>query len=129
MAWGLGIRRGIRPSSNRLDTTAVQTAVLNAMKEEWQMMLNMERRASSASGVKHRTSYTTRQVYRDVMTYAEMENWQLSDSLRNFLEASTVEDVFAQMEDAVKRSAKADPGSISTFHVSWVLPPPSNSLY
>ena len=54
MAWGLGIR----PSSNRLDTTAVQTAVLNAMKEEWQMILNMERRASSA-GVANPT-YTTR---------------------------------------------------------------------
>ena len=109
--------------SSRMNLDKVKEDILKKMQQEWMMVLRMESAASTNELLARHCGYTVWQVYRETMTVAELENFTLSSKLTDFLAAwhpavqgsCNVEDVFADLQDAIQRSGKSDTGSLSNL--------------
>ena len=111
------------PSSDIFSLSSVCSDVLGNMKREWGLVLQLEARASSQHVLKTHCPHSNWQSYREVMTYAEVEGYQLTEPLKLFLAAwnpsiqgsSLCEDSFAEMQDSIRRSNKSDSGSLANL--------------
>ena len=111
------------PSSDIFSVTNVCNDVLTSMKEEWSLVLQFEANGNSQQLLKTHCPHCSWQSYREVMTYAEVEQYQLTEPLKLFLAAwnpsiqgsSLCEDSFAEMQDSIRRSNKSDSGSLSNL--------------
>ena len=110
-------------SSSRCDLSTVGQAVLHRMKAEWSLVLRLES-SSTTQGVLHaHCPFVCWQPYREVQTATECAGYKLDTSLRSFLVAynpsvqasANCEDVFAEIQDSIKRSGKSDTGSITNM--------------
>ena len=110
-------------SCTKVNLEQLQEEIMNKMKREWQMVLRMEASSGTNTLLSKHCSYTRWQVYRETMTFAEMDNFELTERLQRFLSAwhptvqgsCIVEDVFADLQDAIQRSGKSDTGSLSNL--------------
>ena len=90
--------------------------ILNRMKEEWSLVLQMESCTASASTLATFCPQTRHQVYREVQGALETTNYQVTAGVTSILRAwfprasssSLVEDVFSSMQDSIKRGSKRE---------------------
>ena len=110
-------------SSDRFNVEQVQHDILKRMQHEWQMVLRFEAATGSSAIIAKHCAYTAWQVYRETMTFAECEGFALTEKFKDYLRAwhpsiqgsCNVEDVFADLQDSIQRSGKADSGSMSNL--------------
>ena len=103
-------------------------SVLGRMREEWELVMEMEGSTSAASLLSMYCPYTKHQLYREIHGALESSSWELSDFTCKILNAwfpvisssSLVEDVFANMADTVKRSTKRETASLAGLQAAAV---------
>ena len=103
-------------------------SVLGRMREEWELVIEMEGSTSTACLLSMYCPYTKHQLYREVHGALECSNWEMSDFTSKILRAwfpvisssSLVEDVFANMADTVKRSTKRETASLAGLQAAAV---------
>ena len=109
--------------STRADTVRTQAAVMERLQQEWEYVLKLEKTSGTNSLIATQCPHTTWQPYREVMTMTESQGFRLTEQLKLFLasyfppvqSSSNIEDVFNEVQDSVKRSGKADNGSLSNM--------------
>ena len=106
--------------SDRCDIEHNRNLVLEKLRQEWRMVLEMEEGVATSSLLRKHCQYVTYQIYREVLTMVEVNDFKITPHLVEFLKAwypaisssAVVEDCFSSIQDAVKRSSKADVGSL-----------------
>ena len=106
--------------SARCDVPSVQNQVLCALSQEWQLVLKLERTQATQTLIANHCPFVSWQPYRETMSMCELHNFTLCPELRLFLasyhppmqSSSNIEDIFAELQDAVRRSNKSSSGSL-----------------
>ena len=107
----------------QFDIAFTKNQVLSRMKAEWELVLRMESRSHSANLMKKHVPYTRWQVYRETMSVLEKNKWTVSQEVLDLLSAwwppvqasANVKDVFASLQDTLKRATKSDCGSLANL--------------
>ena len=110
-------------SSDRFDVKAVSSMVMQSMKDEWSMILSLEKDGSTQALLHQHCPHVKWQSFREVMTAAESAKYECNDDLQSLLAAwhpavqssSNCEDIFNEVQDCIKRSGKADAGSLANM--------------
>ena len=107
--------------SNELtDSSSVHRDVLQDLQREWSVILKMEASEAWSSMLSSVCPHTKWQIVRETFSALEQEQFQRSQKLLTFLTSwfpatgwsANIEDVFATLSDSIKRSSKADAGSL-----------------
>ena len=109
--------------SNHYNVQETQQRLLDSLRIEWELVLSMEGDCSTALLLKKLCPHTGWQCYRELMVTFESESWSLTPRSVEMCVAwaprvtssANVEDAFASMEDAVRRSGKSDLGSLTNL--------------
>ena len=107
-------------TSSRCDVASVQNQVMRALSEDWQLVLKLENAPSTQTVILHHCPFLCWQPFRETMSMCELHKFTLCPELRLFLAAyhppmqssSNIEDIFSELQDAVRRSNKSDNGSL-----------------
>ena len=102
--------------------------IIDEMKQEWAVAQAMESVPSAAAVLKANCLYCSFQSYREVMSGREKSNWVLTEDCRALIAAwfpsycwsAGIESVFADMQDACKRTGRQDCGSLCNLHAVGV---------
>ena len=105
------------------DVNALHCKVLLDMKQEWSLVLAMERHKELSRLLQAHCPYVRYQCYREIMSTAEKGNFKLTTELKDVIgawfprltQSANVEDVFNSLQDAVKRSTRTDCGSMANL--------------
>ena len=110
------------------DQSELQERILARMKEEWHMVITMESSSTNAALLASWCPFTKHQWYREIHTALEASSYKVTDFVCSILRAwfpvisssSLVEDVFAGMQDTVKRSTKRETASLTGLQASAI---------
>ncbi|CAE7572183.1 unnamed protein product [Symbiodinium sp. CCMP2456] len=103
-----------------VEDSPTKDAVLKELEQEWRVVLALEDTPLGASLLRQHCSFCSFQHYREVMTVYEKSGWKMT-SETTALTASwfppmawsaSLESVFGDLQDAVKRSGRSDCGSL-----------------
>eukprot|EP00439_Symbiodinium_sp_Y106_P039691 s340_g4.t2 len=100
--------------------TETKNKILAELKQEWQLVLELEGTASGAALLKANCFHCTFQCFRETMSAYEKSNWKLSAEATgitaawfpSFCQSASLESVFGDLSDACKRSGRNDCGSL-----------------
>ena len=100
--------------------TETKNKILAELKQEWQLVLELEGTASGAAFLKANCFHCTFQCFRETMSAYEKSNWKLSAEATgitaawfpSFCQSASLESVFGDLSDACKRSGRNDCGSL-----------------
>ena len=109
--------------SDMPDMVSIQSQVLEKCRQEWAIVLSLEKISHGSKLLQEWCPYTRFQVYRELMVSLESRKWQLDpdvkDRIRSYFPrwgcSANAEDVFNAMGDAVARSGKSDIGSLNNI--------------
>ena len=102
---------------------ATTSRLIEELKEEWSTVLTMEASAEAAQLLHSQCRYVLCQNFRELHCCLEKSNQTLSPDMSSTILAwnpplqssSNLENVFADMQSAVRRSGKADGGSLANL--------------
>lgn len=105
------------------DVTSVKRQILNELRREWEVVLEMEASTELKPLLKKHCPHTEWQCYREVMLAAEEAQYTTTPAclevLRawfpSFTQSANVEEQFGYMQDALKRAGKSQKGSMTTL--------------
>ena len=94
--------------------------ILAELKDEWQLILELEGSASGAALLRANCLHCTFQCFRETMGAYEKSNWKLEAEANgitaawfpSFCQSASLESVFGDLSDACKRSGRNDCGSL-----------------
>ena len=112
---------GLLHAENEQPDEHAMKQILQQLKDEWTLVLTMESCASTAATLSTYCPHTKHQVYRELQGALESSGYELTSGVKDLLHAwfpeacssSIVEDVFASMSDALKRSSKREAASLA----------------
>ena len=115
-------------STKEPDDGTTKQSILKRMKAEWQVVVAMESTAASAVTLAASCHHTRYQHYREVMTCMEKNNYRMTTESKNIVSAwnpdycqsASLESMFGDMSDAVKRAGRADCGGLASLHAVGV---------
>eukprot|EP00439_Symbiodinium_sp_Y106_P052841 s684_g7.t1 len=105
------------------DVTSVKRQILNELRREWEVVLEMEASTELKPLLKKHCPHTEWQCYREVMLAVEEAQYTTTPAclevLRawfpSFTQSANVEEQFGYMQDALKRAGKSQKGSMTTL--------------
>ncbi|CAE7765448.1 unnamed protein product [Symbiodinium sp. CCMP2456] len=111
-----------------LEDAETKNKVIDEMRQEWELVQALESVPSGAAVLKANCNYCSFQSYRELMTGLEKSKWVFTDECRALVAAwfpaycwsAGIESVFADMQDACKRSNRSDCGSLPNLHAVGV---------
>ena len=105
------------------DLPGIHAKVLQAFKEEWEVVMEMEASASTSKLLHRLAPHVLWQVYRELACFLEQCSWQIVPEARNLIESwfpklsfsANIEEQFNQMQDACKRGNKSQAAPMSNL--------------
>ena len=105
------------------DVAAVKASIMQEVRREWEVVLEMEASEQLAPLLKKHSPHTDWQCYREVMTAVEEAQYTTTPACRSvlrawfpsFTQSANVEEQFNYMQDALKRATKSQKGSMTTL--------------
>ncbi|CAE7775215.1 unnamed protein product [Symbiodinium sp. CCMP2456] len=115
-------------STKEPDDGNTKQSILKRMKAEWQVVLTMESKAASAATLAANCHHTRYQHYREVMACMEKNQYRMTTESKDmvsawspdFCQSASLESMFGDMSDAVKRAGRADCGGLASLHAVGV---------
>lgn len=115
-------------SGQEADDGQTKQNILKRMKAEWEVVLQMESRPASAVILTASCHHTRYQHYREVMSCLEKHDYVMTAECKlllsawnpSFCQSASLESMFGEMSDAVKRAGRADCGSLPNLHAVGV---------
>ncbi|CAE7672747.1 unnamed protein product [Symbiodinium sp. CCMP2456] len=103
-----------------VEDETTKATVLQAMQQEWQVVLALEDTPAGASLLRQHCGFCAFQHYREVMTVYEKNAWKVTEETTALTSAwypqlawsASLESVFGDLQDATKRSGRSDCGSL-----------------
>ena len=97
--------------------------ILQELRNEWTMVLEMEQDLQSAELLHAHCRYVRNQSFRELMGILEKHRYQWTGEVENTILAwyprlqssSNLENLFSDMESAIRRSGRSDAGSLSNL--------------
>ncbi|CAE6970138.1 unnamed protein product, partial [Symbiodinium sp. KB8] len=97
-----------------------KNAVLKELEQEWRLVLALEDTPLGASLLRQHCSFCSFQQYREVMTMYEKNAWKMTAETAALTASwfpptawsASLESIFGDLQDAVKRSGRSDCGSL-----------------
>lgn len=108
--------------SSKAEDEAKQ-AILESMSREWKLVLSLEARPQARALLHQHCGYVLYQQYRETMGFFERSGFKLTRDGTELLQSwfpevpwsANLESVFGEMQHAVRRTGKADVGSLSNL--------------
>ncbi|CAE6921500.1 unnamed protein product [Symbiodinium sp. CCMP2456] len=105
------------------DVAAVKSSIMQEVRQEWQVVLEMEASDQLGPLLKKHCPHTDWQCYREAMTAVEAAQYTTTPFCRSvlrawfpsFTQSANVEEQFGCMQDALKRGTKSQKGSMTTL--------------
>ncbi|CAE7946240.1 unnamed protein product [Symbiodinium sp. KB8] len=105
------------------DVAAVKASIMQEVRREWEVVLEMEASEQLAPLLKKHSPHTDWQCYREVTTAVEEAQYTTTPACRSvlrawfpsFTQSANVEEQFNYMQDALKRATKSQKGSMTTL--------------
>ena len=124
--YALYLRSSPAQSAGLLSSKAdenTKSAILESMCREWKLVLNMESRPQARALLHQHCGYVLYQQYREIMGCLERFGFQLTRDSMELLHAwfpevpwsANLESVFGEMQHAIRRTGKADVGSLTNL--------------
>ncbi|CAE7218603.1 unnamed protein product [Symbiodinium sp. CCMP2592] len=115
-------------SEKDADNGSIKEGILTRMKDEWQTVLEMEAKPASAVILTASCHHTRYQHYREIMTCLEKHEFRMTAECKDmvsawnpaFCQSASLESMFGDMSDAVKRSGRSDCGGLASLHAVGV---------
>ena len=109
------------------DVAAVKASIMQEVRREWEVVLEMEASEQLAPLLKKHCPHTDWQCYREVTTAVEEAQYTTTPACRSvlrawfpsFTQSANVEEQFNYMQDALKRATKSQKGSMTTLSL-WL---------
>ena len=106
--------------SDHADAVSVHRAVLADLRREWQVVLKMESSEAWSSLLRSLCPQFRWQIVREIFSALEQVDFQRDPKVLKLLTcwfggtafSANIEDIFATLSDSIKRSSKADAGSL-----------------
>ncbi|CAE7336219.1 unnamed protein product [Symbiodinium microadriaticum] len=100
-----------------------KSAILESMSREWKLVLSLEAKPQARILLHQHCGYVLYQQYRELMGCFERSGFKLTRDSTDLLHAwfpevpwsANLESVFGEMQHAIRRSGKADVGSLSNL--------------
>ena len=108
--------------------TETKDKIIDEMRQEWELVQALESVPSGSAVLKANCNYSSFQCYRELLAGLEKSKWVLTDECRALVASwfpaycwsAGIESVFADMQDACKRSSRSDCGSLPNLHAVGV---------
>ena len=110
------------------DIPSIQKQVVANCREEWGMVVGLEKSTHGSKLLEEWCPYTRFQVYRELMVSLESKNWKVDHDFKERVLSyyprwgcsANVEDCFAAMGDSVQRSGKTEMASLNNLQVTAI---------
>ncbi|OLQ00711.1 hypothetical protein AK812_SmicGene16606 [Symbiodinium microadriaticum] len=115
-------------SEKEADDGKTKQSILKRMQAEWQAVLSMESKPASAVILAASCHHTRYQHYRELMSCLEKHEFVMTTECKqvasawnpSFCQSASLESMFGEMSDAVKRAGRSDCGSLPNLHAVGV---------